>query len=157
MVDFSSIKTMWTSAKPMEFGKTATPDPGVYECSIDRVSFAMRETKFGDRACVTWNFSALDENKCTLFEFEKLDWLSDEKACARLKGNMRLLGISIPDDPCHLDQAFLQIVGAIVKIEVKKQGEYTNIYIKQVLSKPKPQTLDDELAVFDKPIDDIPY
>lgn len=154
MLDFSCIKNTWTSAKPMDF-KKATPDPGVYECSVDRVTFGTKETKFGDRACVTWSFSALDEHKCTMFEFEHLAWLSDEKSCARFKGTMQLLGLNIPDDPCYLDQAFAPIIGAIVRVEVKQQGEYTNVYIRRLIS--KESTVEQDLSVFDKPIDDIPY
>ena len=153
MVNFSMIQGVWANAKTMDFSKI-TPDPGVYSCSIYDVSAMACETKRGTLARVKWIFTII-EGDSQGAQFERADWLTDEKSCGRLKGSMKLLGLQIPDNPNDLDIALSPAVGMDVQIEVKRKGEFSNIYIRRVLSVQENQSDPDDLSVFDTPAQKI--
>lgn len=149
MVNFDMIQTAWNAAKTMDFSKI-TPDPGIYNCSIFDAIASVCETKKGLMARVKWIFTIIDGDMQGA-QFEKVDWLTDEKSCGRLKGNLKLLGLQIPDNPNDLDVALRPVAGMDVQIEVKVKDGFTNIYIRRVLSVQEKQADPNDLSVFDTP------
>ena len=148
MVNFGLIQNAWTQAKTIEFGRIQ-PDPGLYNCTIYSVIPSVKDTKKGQMACVQWIFT-INEGDHAGAQFDRTDWLDGEKSCSRLKGNMKLLGLDIPDNPNDLDLALRGAFGMDVLVEVKKTTDYTNIYIRKVLAT-QAKTDPDDLTVFDTP------
>lgn len=132
MVDFGMIQGAWASSRPVEIGRIK-PEPGTYKCTIRSAEPSVKDTRRGAMACVRWTFEIAEGDRAGCV-FERTDWLDGDKACARLKGNMKLLRLDIPESPNDLDMALSAASGADVVVDVTRSGEYTNIYIKGVLA-----------------------
>jgi hypothetical protein len=150
MADFGIIQGAWAQSKPVD-AKRFVPDPGVYRCIVDDVKSMLMETKKGLKVCIRWKLKII-EGEFKDFDFEKTEWLSDNKSCAFLKGEMRILGLEIPVNANDIDIALSQAAGLFVNVEVAKQGEFTNIFIRErIRNAAFAQTSNDDLSVFDNP------
>lgn len=147
MVNFGLIESAWAQSKPA-MGRIQ-PEPGFYKCSIYTCIPSVVDTKKGEMARVQWVFT-VKEGDLEGGQIERTDWLDGEKACSRLKGTMKILGLEIPDNPNDLDLALYKAQGMDVLIEVKKAADYTNIYIRKVLAT-QVKADPDDLTVFDAP------
>lgn len=148
MVNFGLIQNAWSQAKPA-IGRIQ-PEPGFYTCSIYTCMPSVVDTKKGQMARVQWIFT-IKEGDLEGGQIERTDWLDGEKACSRLKGTMKILGLEIPDNPNDLDLALHRAQGMDVLLEVKKIDNYTNIYIRKVLAT-QTNVDPDDLSVFDAPV-----
>lgn len=150
MADFSIIQNAWSKAKPID-AQRFIPEPGSYRCCIDDVKSMLMETKKGLKVCIRWKFQII-EGDYTGFRFEKTEWLSDNKSCAFLKGELRTLNIDIPVNANDLDIALSRAIGMSVAVDVTKHGEFTNISIRELIQNGAfASTANDDLSVFDTP------
>lgn len=134
----SRLKGKWAEAKGKErtFSKSEVPD-GIYLARI--VEAEIGDSQSSGRLQCAWKFE-ITEGEYEGEVLRKYDGLETEDNFFYFQNSLQRLGFDLPDDPKEISKILAHIVTVkpSIKIKVKTNGEFTNIYINKLMEEIEP-------------------
>ena len=134
-----NYQDVWAGTEPAERGEFGDIPDGKYQARIDE---AILDTgKDGDRLQVKWTLSIVGPEFANRKVWQN-SGLMDEKGIQMTKGNLKVLGIEIPEEITELPDTLDQVKNLVVDIAlVTKEGKganagkfYQNTYINKLVT-----------------------
>lgn len=133
--DLKELDSLWKESESLpEPGRPLDLPEGDYQLRIDSAS--VDKTDAG-KAYLRWKFTVVGGNdKLVGQQSSKLDGLSTAQNMAYLRATFKKIGVEPPRGAHELEAALNDSAGRVVEAEVKRKGEYTNVYFNSLVSAP---------------------